>query len=383
MWYKLVIINADVLLNMPEKLKDTMSRSRIRRDITASFELIDSIRREPRFSPVSPYKIFCEEKKLFSPPGGVSQYSVQVTFEEIAIRNLNSENNVNLLPRNKSSDKLFPLLNDVNPYDFERYLILNSLAGRNTRTINEIIQSMAIDDGIDKNELEQSLARFDSAIGEFGIRDEKQLAKLLQIRGLLIYESSYASYEGTFVLPDEILERLPENKVYLEIGVGPGDNLRKIIEEKTSAYAIGCDLSTGMIYRAQKNFPQGKFFVGDAEDLSILDGTVDVVVICNALDRISTAKSTIKRLGSLVKPDGYLVVGQCVPFQNEYIDRISGLRFGYVLKDERLNSVDEALYAAKFKTVYKNEKPFGWNVKTLLYGEENLEVNVAIGRKIM
>ena len=269
---------------------------------------------------------------------------------------------------------------------FEQRLILNSVGVQAINELSQLIDSELEKYNttqINKETLKQYLKRFNREIGKSNISSDEELAKVLSAINLFRYEfeNRTEAYQGTFVLPKEIRNRLPNNGIYFEIGMGPGENIITLANEKSLDRVIGCDISSSMVYRAQRAYDKGNFFVGDAQDLPLAEESIDVAIICNALDRIPTARSTIEKIGRLVKPSGYLVVAQCDPFQNEYVDSESGFRFVYVPRQQQLNSVDEAIEAAGLTKTYRNDKPFEWNINTLLYGKERLDVNIAIGRK--
>lgn len=299
----------------------------------------------------------------------------QTSFESLVARYATKQRVVNLLPNNGEAI--------TQTDEFEETLVTNVLEGKSLRTIYTLILAELVGKTITKEELKKYLDRFNKVLGKIQISDEQTLAKVLSAVGAFRYECENLSlsYQGTFEIPRMVQTELPNTGVYLEIGMGPGENIIKIAQAKYLEYVIGCDISSSMVYRATKAYSTGKFFVGDAQQLPISEETIDVAIICNALDRIPTARSTIAKISKLIKPNGYLVVAQCNPFQNEYADPENGLRFVYVPKKERLESVDEAVEAAELKKVYRNDRPFEWNIMTLLYGQEKLDVNVAIGQK--
>ncbi|MBT4539904.1 class I SAM-dependent methyltransferase [Candidatus Woesearchaeota archaeon] len=295
------------------------------------------------------------------------------TFETLVTKYSNEIGVVNLLSGNGEQT--------IEGENFEDTIVINSLEGRSLRTIYQIIQRELVDNAINKDKLKGYLDRFNEVISRRGINDEKQLAQVLSAIGAFRYEceNKALAYQGTFVLPKKVRELLPNQGIYFGIGMGPGDNIITLANEKNLNGVLGCDISSSMVYRAKREYNRGRFFVGDAQDLPLAEESIDVAIICNALDRIPTARTTIDKIGRLVKPGGYLVVAQCNPFQNQFTD--NGLRFVYVPQQQQLNSVDEAIEAAGLNKTYRNDMPFEWNINTLLYGKEKLDVNVAIGQK--
>ncbi len=269
---------------------------------------------------------------------------------------------------------------------FEKSLLLNSSLSGTSRLLNLIddeISKINITK-INRKGLTEYLGRMIEVLKAYAFESEgdERLARALSAVGLFRYEfeNRNQDYQGTFVLPEEIRRGLPDQGIYLEIGMGPGDNIITLAREKGNISVYGSDISPSMAARAQAAYPEGRFFAADAQRLPLKNGSIDVVIICNALDRIPTARAAIQQIGGLVKPGGYLVVAQCDPFQNEFVE--NGFRFVYVPNGQRLNSVDEAVEAAGLNKVYRSERPFEWNIKTLLYGQEKLDVNVAIGQRL-
>jgi len=268
---------------------------------------------------------------------------------------------------------------------FEKSLILNSSLSGTSRLLSLIDDELSRinKSRLNRKRLTEYMARMIEVMRRRSLEsgDDSKLAKALSAIGLFRYEyeSRNQNYQGTFILSEEVRRGLPNEGIYLEMGMGPGDNIITLARKKREIKVYGSDISPSMVARAQKSYPDGRFFAGDAQCLPLNEESVDVAIICNALDRIPTARATIQKIGTLVKKGGYLVVAQCDPFQNEFVE--NGFRFVYVPKAQRLSSVDEAVKEAGLELVYRNTQPFEWNIKTLLYGQEKLNVNVGVGRK--
>ena len=205
---------------------------------------------------------------------------------------------------------------------------------------------------------------------------------LLSYVTLLRYELEVAAggYQGTFTLPDEVIDRLPEG-LYLEVAMGPGDNIAKMYNRKERSTFFGNDISCGMVERARAT-------LGDKARVQRLDAaslsrtypinSFDVVAILNALDRIPDARGALVQASSLLRPGGFLVVGNCIPLQNE--KEIGGVNVVYVPEGKRIESMEEALGVAGCSLEDSLQK-IPWPIETIADGEEKLDVDVAVGRK--
>ncbi|MFH1053036.1 MAG: methyltransferase domain-containing protein [Candidatus Woesearchaeota archaeon] len=187
------------------------------------------------------------------------------------------------------------------------------------------------------------------------------------------------SYIGGFVTPDEFLAILPKGARYLEVGMGPGDNLRKIKSAKSPLIMVGSDLSSSMVKRAIANFDQNStlFLQADAEYGPFKTGAFDVGMIYNALDRIPQTTLALEELARVCGE--YVVIGNCIPFQNRKQVR-GGFEIVYVPEDQAVESIEQAMDKTGFK-LQKISGPFPWNIKTIMDGEETLDVVVGLGKR--
>ncbi|MFH1439479.1 MAG: class I SAM-dependent methyltransferase [Candidatus Woesearchaeota archaeon] len=358
------------------------------------------------------YKIFLDkktgERKTFEEmkEGNTRTFAEEYTVDSDAVTKtpVNGIEVVDLLDDNgKDLIKL-----SANERNFELSVLVNALAGRSRKQLRDKIEQKVRSKQWDKRQLGIYLDVFSRLIRDQNITDEQDMSLVLSMIGMFRYEveNSFRNgkigyYQGTFVLPEDVRYMLPDRGTYLEIGMGPGDNIITLAEEKKNVkFVLGSDISPSMVYRAMRKYKgnvssglyqrkqrrvsdsssqQSAFFVADAQDLPLVDESIDVAIICNALDRIPTATTTMGRIGSLVRPGGYIVVAQCNPFQNEFVQ--DGFTFSYVPNGERLNSVDDAISASGLTQTFRRDNPCRWEIETLLYGKEQLYVDVAIGQK--
>ncbi len=217
---------------------------------------------------------------------------------------------------------------------------------------------------------------------EKGSVDTRVFSNLVSYITLARYEAETraGSYQGTFILPDEVLKKMPDGAVYLEVAMGSGDNLRRIEELKKPRVIIGTDFSAGMVLRAIHKFPDTNsiFFRADAQNLPVIPGSIDVAMLCNAMDRVPDTKRALMELEKTVAPEGYVILAQCMPFQNEKVVP-GGKNRVYVPQKKRVESVEEAADFIQLRNL-QVIKGVEWNLTTLADGKETMSVDVAIGQ---
>lgn len=191
-------------------------------------------------------------------------------------------------------------------------------------------------------------------------------------------EVGAGSYIGSFVLPEEVLKELPAGARYLEVAMGPGDNVRAVTERLNPEIVIGCDFSEEMVSKAIANaLEQEVYLRADAQNLPFTKESFDVGIITNALDRIPKTKQALEELANASGEK--IVVAQCMPFQNSKM--VEGdFEIVYVPEDQAVQSIEEAIEKAGFK-LNKVFGPVSWEITTIMDGPETLDVMVGIGER--
>lgn len=200
-------------------------------------------------------------------------------------------------------------------------------------------------------------------------------------------EAEFQTYNSFFVLPDEILQLL-EGKSYLEIGMGDGSNLQRLVEKKNPSIVVGIDLSPSMVNLAKKKITNHHSLLFAADMLTLKrkqlpHAAFDNVLILNVLDRCAAPKQLLRLAGSLVKPTGKLIIGNCA-FQ--YTKKMgngarSNCELVYSLISERVQSIKEAAQVAGFNTILHSFKNICWQPESALSGKEDLWVEVVIAQR--
>jgi len=102
----------------------------------------------------------------------------------------------------------------------------------------------------------------------------------------------------------EIAKSAPGQKL-LDIGCGPGHLC--YAADKSGAEVTGCDLSTQMIAIARANYPKITFKPEDAEKLSFLDSSFDIVTLNYLLLHVPDQKKVLLEALRVLKPNGLLI----------------------------------------------------------------------------
>ena len=92
----------------------------------------------------------------------------------------------------------------------------------------------------------------------------------------------------------------------LDVGAGTGVSTLEL--GRSGAFAVGLDLSTGMLRAGRRVRPEVPLLAGDALALPFADGTFDAVTISFALRNVVDVDGALTELARVVRPGGRLVV---------------------------------------------------------------------------
>ncbi len=101
------------------------------------------------------------------------------------------------------------------------------------------------------------------------------------------------------------LELKPGERV-LDVGAGTGVSTQELA--RSGAYAVGVDLSVGMLRVGKRARPEVPLLAGDGLRLPFGDATFDAVTISFALRNVVDTPAAIRELGRVTRPGGRLVV---------------------------------------------------------------------------
>jgi len=117
-------------------------------------------------------------------------------------------------------------------------------------------------------------------------------------------------------LPEGVPERLEkivasgeiaEGATVLDVGSGTGI-LLPLIHEYGPARIYACDLSEAMLGRLSKNYSYAEAIRADVRDLTLPDGSLDVVFVNACYPNIVDKVTAFSNLGRMLKPGGLLVI---------------------------------------------------------------------------
>jgi demethylmenaquinone methyltransferase/2-methoxy-6-polyprenyl-1,4-benzoquinol methylase len=108
----------------------------------------------------------------------------------------------------------------------------------------------------------------------------------------------------------------------LDVGAGTGVSTEEL--GRSGAFAVGADLSTGMLRAGRATRPAVPLVAGDALRLPFPDGVFDAVTISFALRNVVDTGAALRELARVTRPGGRLVVCEfshptSTPFRTLYL----------------------------------------------------------------
>lgn len=92
----------------------------------------------------------------------------------------------------------------------------------------------------------------------------------------------------------------------LDVGAGTGVSTDELA--RSGAYAVGVDLSPGMVAAGRRRRAHVPLVVGDALSLPFVDGAFDAVTISFALRNVHDIDAALRELRRVTRPGGRLVI---------------------------------------------------------------------------
>ena len=138
-----------------------------------------------------------------------------------------------------------------------------------------------------------------------------------------------------------------KDKDVLEIGCGNGYGGYLLNQLQPKSY-IGLDVMEEQVEIACRKYPQYKFIVQDATDLSQFpNASKDVVIIFGVLHHIPEWRKTIDEIARVLKPNGSLFLEEPRGVDLKFFDFL--FRWGHPNTDFGLNALEEHLQSRGFK----------------------------------
>lgn len=113
----------------------------------------------------------------------------------------------------------------------------------------------------------------------------------------------------------------------LDVGAGTGVSTLEL--GRSGAFAVGLDLSLGMLRAGRKARPDVPLLAGDALRLPFRDETFDAVTISFALRNVVDVDGALKELARVVRPGGRLVICE---FSHPVNAAFRGLYMSYLMR---------------------------------------------------
>jgi demethylmenaquinone methyltransferase / 2-methoxy-6-polyprenyl-1,4-benzoquinol methylase len=109
----------------------------------------------------------------------------------------------------------------------------------------------------------------------------------------------------------------------LDVGAGTGVSTEEL--QRSGAFAVGADLSVGMLVAGRHAGRTVPLLAGDAVRLPFPDGAFDAVTISFALRNVQDTAGALRELGRVTRPGGRLVVCEFSrpingPFRTVYLE---------------------------------------------------------------
>lgn len=174
--------------------------------------------------------------------------------------------------------------------------------------------------------MDKSVQRYntDKAVAQYY---RMQYAPYLDEQPPAITENFYSQIQA-------VLSSLPELKHVCEIGCGLGRVLFDMANKRPEIDALlGTDISETFVAECQKirdgrsvvspkfavSQPERlNFTVMDAQHMSLQDGTFDLVVCLNVIDRVPEPKQVLSELSRIVRQTGYLLIADPYDWNEQY-----------------------------------------------------------------
>jgi len=129
-----------------------------------------------------------------------------------------------------------------------------------------------------------------------------------------LFDKLYHFFEPP--LPPGVLERLEKivacgnivkGATVLDVGSGTGI-LVPLIQKRKPQRIYACDLSEAMLEQLSKNYPHVETILADVRDLSLPEGSIDVVFINACYPNIVDKIGAFANLSRMMKPEGRIVI---------------------------------------------------------------------------
>lgn len=133
-------------------------------------------------------------------------------------------------------------------------------------------------------------------------------AKEIFDRYAQVYEERFMDVSAYAASLLQLCSQLPENAQVLELGCGPGNVTRFLLEQRPDLQILASDVSPNMLELAKKNAPAAEIIELDCRKIVSLDRKFDAVVAAFCLPYLSLEETQhfIKDCSTLLQKKGIL-----------------------------------------------------------------------------
>ncbi|XPV76971.1 MAG: ArsR/SmtB family transcription factor [Desulfovibrio sp.] len=176
---------------------------------------------------------------------------------------------------------------------------------------------------------------------------------------------------GDLDLPGEILKRIPDSGVAVDLGCGPGDLLAELYKKNESYSLIGVDNAPKMLDVAGERFAGNSSIslrIGELTYLPLREAEADCAVVSMVLHHVADPAAVVSEAYRILRPSGKLIVAEFDDHTNESMRTRYGDRRLGIPADEMVHWLGEA----GFKAVRKEIFPVENGLKVVLYESEKV-----------
>lgn len=108
---------------------------------------------------------------------------------------------------------------------------------------------------------------------------------------------------------ERLANRLKPNSKILDVGCGNGIPIDKFLIDK-GFDVTGIDISEEQITLAKKNFPKGKFFVMDMENITLPENSFDAIIAFYSIFHVERSRhyKLLEKFNKLLRGGGYIMI---------------------------------------------------------------------------
>ncbi len=191
--------------------------------------------------------------------------------------------------------------------------------------------------------------------------DKSKLAVKTYNKIAKIYSDNFFTDLSDTPYIDIFLSKLPAGSTILEVGSGPGQFVKYLIEKDYKAQGI--DASEKMIELSRKKVPEGKFEVMDMRNMKFEDEIFDGLISPYSLIHIPSKEitDTLKGFFRVIKPKGYLMViaqkGESDKTIEESFMPSEKMFFNFFTKGKLKNFIINAGFTMEYLQEVENQVP--------------------------